>query len=195
MKIDLIVAGVGGQGVLSVAGILAAGARRGGLVVKQGEVHGMAQRGGAVQATLRISPEPIASELVARGTAGLILGMEPVEALRYLEYLSPAGVLLTAAEPVRNIPDYPPLEAVHAQVRALGGHLVDATVLARQAGSIRAANVVMVGAASHFVAIPEADLEAAIAEGFAAKGDRVVETNLAAFRSGREALRPAPMPR
>lgn len=189
--IDLIIAGVGGQGVLAVAGVIAEGARRSGLAVKQVEVHGMAQRGGAVQATLRISPDPIASELVGRGSATMILGMEPVEALRYLEYLSPDGVLLTAAEPVRNIPDYPALEAVHASVRAAGGHLVDATDLGREAGSIRSANMVMVGAASRFLDMSAAHLEEAIAAGFAAKGDRVVEINLAAFRSGRAALDPA----
>ncbi len=191
MRADLLIAGVGGQGVLAVASVLAEGARRSGLAVKQGEVHGMAQRGGAVHATLRISTDPIASELVARGSATMILGMEPVEALRYLEYLSPGGVLLTTTEPMRNIPDYPPLEEVHGSVRSVGGHLVDATTMARDAGSIRAANVVMVGAASRFLDISPARLEEAIATGFAAKGDRVVAINLAAFRSGRAALDPA----
>ncbi len=191
MRADLIIAGVGGQGVLAVAGILAEGARRSGLAVKQGEVHGMAQRGGAVHATLRISQDPIASELVARGSATMILGMEPVEALRYLEFLAPDGVLLTTTEPVRNVPDYPPLDAVHRSVRSIGGHLVDATTLARDAGSIRAANMVMVGAASRFLDVSAALLEEAIATGFAAKGDRVVALNLAAFRSGRAALDPA----
>lgn len=192
MRADLVIAGVGGQGVLSVAGILAESARRLGLHVKQGEVHGMAQRGGAVEATLRLSPHPIASELIPRGAATMVLGLEPVEALRHLDHLAPDGVLLTASEPVRNVPDYPPLETVHDRVRAVGGFLVAATDIARQAGSIRAANVVMVGAASARLDLPVAVIESAIADGFARKGERIVAVNLAAFRAGRAALTAVP---
>jgi indolepyruvate ferredoxin oxidoreductase beta subunit len=188
MKADIVLAGVGGQGVLSVAGILAEAARREGLAVKQAEVHGMAQRGGAVQATLRISSDPIASEMVSHGAATLILGLEPVEALRYLDYLAPDGVLLSAADPVTNVPDYPPLESVHDRIHSLGGHLIDANRIAKEAGSLRTANVVMVGAASVCLALPVPSLEAAIAAGFAAKGKKIVAINLAAFRAGRAAL-------
>jgi indolepyruvate ferredoxin oxidoreductase beta subunit len=188
MKADIVLAGVGGQGVLSVAGILVEAARREGLAVKQAEVHGMAQRGGAVQATLRISPDPIASEMVSRGAATMILGLEPVEALRYLDYLAPDGVLLSAADPVTNVPDYPPLESIHERIRSLGGYLIAANRIAREAGSLRAANVVMVGAASARLTLPVPSLEAAIAAGFAAKGKKIVEVNLAAFRAGRAAL-------
>jgi len=188
MKADIVLAGVGGQGVLSVAGILVEAARREGLAVKQAEVHGMAQRGGAVQATLRISPDPIASEMVSRGAATMILGLEPVEALRYLDYLAPDGVLLSAADPVTNVPDYPPLESVHERIRSLGGYLIDANRIAKEAGSLRTANVVMVGAASARLSLPVPSLEAAIAAGFAAKGKKIVEINLAAFRAGRAAL-------
>ena len=188
MKADIVLAGVGGQGVLSVAGILAEAARREGLAVKQAEVHGMAQRGGAVQATLRISSDPIASEMVSRGAATMILGLEPVEALRYLDYLAPDGVLLSAADPVTNVPDYPPIQSVHERIRSLGGHLIDANHIAKEAGSIRAANVVMVGAASARLTLRVATLEAAIATGFAAKGEKIVAINLAAFRAGRAAL-------
>ena len=188
MKADIVLAGVGGQGVLSVAGILVEAARREGLAVKQAEVHGMAQRGGAVQATLRISPDPIASEMVSRGAATMILGLEPVEALRYLDYLAPDGVLLSAADPVTNVLDYPPLESIHERIRSLGGYLIAANRIAREAGSLRTANVVMVGAASARLSLPVPSLEAAIAAGFAAKGKKIVEINLAAFRAGRAAL-------
>jgi indolepyruvate ferredoxin oxidoreductase beta subunit len=188
MKADIVLAGVGGQGVLSVAGILVEAARREGLAVKQAEVHGMAQRGGAVQATLRISPDPIASEMVSRGAATMILGLEPVEALRYLDYLAPDGVLLSAADPVTNVSDYPPLESIHERIRSLGGYLIAANRIAKEAGSLRTANVVMVGAASARLTLPVPSLEAAIAAGFAAKGKKIVEINLAAFRAGRAAL-------
>jgi indolepyruvate ferredoxin oxidoreductase beta subunit len=192
VRADIVLAGVGGQGVLSVAAILAEAARREGLTVKQAEVHGMAQRGGAVQATLRIASGEIASELVPRGAATMILGMEPVEALRYLEYLAPEGTLITAAEPVHNVPGYPPLDEVHDRVRALGGLIVEADRLAREAGSPRAANVVMVGAASTRLDLPVETLEACVRDGFAAKGERVVGVNMRAFRAGRAAVPPGP---
>ena len=95
MKYDIILAGVGGQGVLSVAAGIATGAMLQGLNVRQSEVHGMAQRGGAVMSHLRISDEEIPGDLVGRGNADMILSMEPLEAIRYLEYLNPeAGWLL-----------------------------------------------------------------------------------------------------
>lgn len=189
---DIVIAGVGGQGVLSVAGIIARAARAEGMAVKQTEVHGMAQRGGAVEATLRISPEPIASELIARGTAAMVIGLEPVEALRHLGSLAPGGVLLTAAEPMTNIDDYPPLEQVHDRVRSIGGHLVEALRIAKDSGSPRSVNVVMVGAASSFLPLGAASLEDAIREAFADKGERVIEINLNAFRAGRAALSAIP---
>jgi indolepyruvate ferredoxin oxidoreductase beta subunit len=189
VKHDLVLAGVGGQGVLSVAAILAEAARRSGLVVRQGEVHGMSQRGGAVQATLRLADGPIAGDLVARGGADLVLGVEPVEALRYLEYLAPGGRLVTATDPYENVSDYPPLEQVLAAVRAVpGAVLVEAGELARRAGSGRTANVVMVGAASVFLPIPAEVIEACLVDGFAAKGERVVEANRRAFALGRAAV-------
>lgn len=171
-----------------MAAILTEAAGREGLYVKQAEVHGMAQRGGSVLATVRISSDPIASELVSRGTVDLILGFEPVEALRYVDYLSFEGRLVTTADPFENISDYPPLDAVHEQVRALGGDLVEASRLAREAGSPRSSNVVMVGAASIRVPLPAETLEACIREGFADKGERVVGANIRAFRLGRESL-------
>ncbi len=188
MKFDVVLAGVGGQGVLSVAAILADAARRQGLTVKQTEVHGMAQRGGAVQAMLRIADGPIATELVPRGTADLVLGLEPVEALRHLFYLSPGGTLLTAGDPVSDLPDYPPIEDVHRQVRSLGGMLVDAEALAVEAGSKKASNVVMLGAASTVLPLPAAVIEESIASAFG--GEAVRSANLAAFRAGRAALSP-----
>jgi indolepyruvate ferredoxin oxidoreductase beta subunit len=189
MKADVVLAGVGGQGVLSVAAILAEAARRDGLMVKQAEVHGMAQRGGAVQAGLRLADGPIASDLVPLGSADLILGLEPLEALRYVEYLAVGGTLLTAASPHENIPDYPALEEVHAQVRRVpGAVLVDALALAKQAGSPRAANVVMVGASGRFLPLSAEAITGAVRDGFAHKGERIVDVNLAALATGRGAV-------
>jgi indolepyruvate ferredoxin oxidoreductase, beta subunit len=188
MKCDIILSGVGGQGVLSVSAIIASSAMREGLAVKQSEVHGMSQRGGAVLANLRIADGPIASDLIPRGTAAMILSMEPLESLRYLEFLAPGGTLVTATSPVTNIPDYPVLDGLLDQIRRLpNAILVDADRLARLAGSARATNMVMVGAASHLLPVPYATLEHFVRTQFAAKGERVVDTNLKALAAGREA--------
>ena len=188
MKKDIVLAGVGGQGVLSVAALIAAAARDDGLHVKQGEVHGMAQRGGAVQANLRIADAPIHSDLIAKGSAEMILSMEPLESLRYLDYLASDGTLVTSTDPVKNMKPYPDLDELLTTIRSLPhALLVDTAALARQAGLARASNVVMVGAASTLLPIRPEVVETWIRRGFEKKGDRVVDANLAAFRLGREA--------
>src|SRR5512138_2857743 len=127
MKYDIILAGVGGQGVLSVSAIIASSAMKEGLAVKQSEVHGMSQRGGAVLANLRLSDRPIASDLISLGAASMILSMEPLESLRYLPYLNPAGTIITASDPMVNIADYPALDGLLASIRTLpNASLVDA---------------------------------------------------------------------
>ncbi len=188
MKYDIILAGVGGQGVLSVSSIIASSAMKEGLAVKQSEVHGMSQRGGAVLANLRLADAPVASDLIPLGSAAMILSMEPLESLRYLRYLSPRGAVVSSSNPMVNIPDYPELDRLLAQIRTLPGSvLVDSERLARQAGSARATNMVMVGAASHRLPVKVETIEHFIETIFAGKGEKVVETNLKAFRAGREA--------
>lgn len=187
MKFDIILAGVGGQGVLSVSAVIASSAMQEGLHVKQSEVHGMSQRGGAVLANLRLSDKPIASDLIPRGTAAMVLSMEPLESLRYLEYMSADTVLITAAEPVRNIDDYPDLDGLLARIRELPhATVLDAERLARQAGSARATNMVIVGAASHWLPVKLETIEHFVRTLFASKGDKVVQTNITALRAGRE---------
>jgi indolepyruvate ferredoxin oxidoreductase beta subunit len=189
VKYDLILAGVGGQGGISVSVVIAKAAMAQGLRVKQSEVHGMSQRGGEVLAHLRLADTEPASPTIPLGTASLLIAFEPLEALRYLPWLSAeSGSLVSAMAPIKNIPNYPDLEALLAEVRALPrSTLLDADALAKAAGNVRAANMVLVGAASWSLPIPVELLEAEIASLFARKGPAVVEANLAAFRSGRDA--------
>lgn len=183
MKMDMILAGVGGQGVLSIAAVIAAAAVKAGLSVRQSEVHGMAQRGGAVLSHLRVSDGTIHCDLVPRGRAALVISMEPLEGLRYTGWLSPEGTLVSASEPVLNIADYPPLELVYGAVKALGRfRLIDAGALAKQAGQARAVNMVMVGAASPFLPVKPEILEDVIAKFFAGRDPAL---NVEAFRAGR----------
>ena len=187
MKYDMIICGVGGQGVLSVAAIIASAAMKEGLNVKQSEVHGMSQRGGAVYANLRLSDAPIYSDLIADGTASMILSMEPLESLRYLHYLKEDGFLITSENPEKNIPDYPDLDELLTRIRSLPNALtIDARKLALEAGSGRATNMVLAGAASHFLPINPQSMEDFIKEIFARKGEKIVDINLKAFALGRK---------
>jgi indolepyruvate ferredoxin oxidoreductase beta subunit len=180
----MILAGVGGQGVLSIAAVIAAAAVKAGLAARQSEVHGMAQRGGAVLSHLRISDGTIHCDLVPRGRAALVISMEPLEGLRYTDWLSPEGVLVSASEPVLNIADYPPLAGVHSAIKTLPCfRLIDAEALAKEAGLSRAVNMVMVGAVSPFLPVKPEILEAAIAELFAGRSP---DRNIEAFRAGRK---------
>ncbi|MDR2485812.1 MAG: indolepyruvate oxidoreductase subunit beta [Treponema sp.] len=186
MKKDIILAGVGGQGVLSIAAIIARSAVKEGLSVRQSEVHGMAQRGGAVLAHLRIADTRIFSDLVPQGGADLIISMEPLESLRYLAWLSPKGALVTAAEPFLNIGNYPDLSLILKALEQLPLHRVlQAGVLAKEAGLARAVNMVMVGAASPFLPIPVEALEQTIAALFASKESSIIAANQKAFALGR----------
>jgi len=187
---NILLGGVGGQGILTIARAISGVALRKGLQVKQAEVHGMAQRGGGVQSHLRISEGPIHSDLVPVGQADLLIAVEPLESLRYLHYLKDDGVLVCSVNTFVNIVNYPPVESVLERIAEHPRHvLIDAERVARSAGSGRAGNIVLLGAASLFVELDATDLEESVAEMFAAKGDRVVDVNRRAFRFGRNAAR------
>lgn len=192
IKNDVVLAGVGGQGILTIAAIVGQAALDCGLNVKQSEVHGMAQRGGAVVAHLRLSENTIFADLIPQGGADVILAIEPMEALRQIELLKPDGVLLANADPVVNIGGYPDVDDVLKRIRQQPRSVVvEAGRLAGEAGSNRAMNMVMLGALSPFLAVPETRLQNAIRAAFDAKGEKVVDINLRAFQAGREVSRNA----
>ncbi len=187
MKNDIILAGVGGQGILSIAAIIGYAAVESGLYLKQAEVHGMSQRGGDVQSHLRLSSKEIASDLIPQGKADMIISVEPMEALRYIPYLGPEGWLISNIEPFINIPNYPDEESVLLEIRKQPRHvLIDAGKISGDLGNKKAANVVILGAASPFIDIPFKLLEDAIKKLFGRKGEDLVALNLDAIRAGRE---------
>ncbi len=186
MKKDIILAGVGGQGILSIAAIIGYAAVESGLNLKQAEVHGMSQRGGDVQSHLRLSSAPIASDLIPMGKADMIISVEPMESLRYLPYLHHDGWLVTNTRPFINIPDYPQQEALMAEIEKVARHIaIDADEIALNIGNIKIANMVILGAASPFIDIEYAKLTKAIEIMFGKKGADMVEVNLKAMETGR----------
>lgn len=185
MKTDIILCGVGGQGILSIATLIGEAAMNENLFIKQAEVHGMSQRGGDVQSNLRISDRPIASDLIAKGQADVIISMEPMEALRYLPYLAQQGWIITSIEPFKNIPNYPEMDTLLSKLQQLP-HVItlDIERMAKDNGVPRSANVILLGAAQKALGIEQHKLEDAIRSVFARKGEAVVEANLKALKLG-----------
>ncbi len=188
MKIDIILCGVGGMGALSSAAIISKAALEMGMYMKQAETHGMSQRGGDVQSHLRLSDEPIASDLIPEGECDIILSVEPMEALRYLPFLNrETGWVITNQNPFINIPNYPEQETVLAEVRKVKNHILfDADKIAKEVNNPKGTNMVVLGAASKYLRIDLEKLESAVRSNFAKKGDAVIEANIAALRAGRE---------
>jgi len=187
MKADIILSGVGGQGILSIAAVIGEAALNEGLFMKQAEVHGMSQRGGDVQSNLRISDKPIASDLIPKGCADLIISLEPMESLRYLPYLKENGWLVTNSRPFVNINNYPEMEQVEAELNKLPNKVVlDVEAIAKEVATARAANIVMLGAAAPFIGIEFDKIEDGIRRIFGRKGDDVVNMNLKALSAGHE---------
>lgn len=187
MKSDIILSGVGGQGIVSIAATIAMAALENNLLIKQSEVHGMSQRGGAVQSHLRISEKEIASDLIPEGSADIIISVEPMESLRYLPWLKTEGWVVTNTTPFVNIPDYPDIKELIAEIEKLPHHIsLNADELARQVKSPRSSNMVVLGAASPFLDVPYESLENGIKKIFGKKGDKIVQLNIQALRAGRE---------
>ena len=190
MKTDIILCGVGGQGILSIATVIGEAAMHENLYIKQAEVHGMSQRGGDVQSNLRISSNPISSDLIALGSADVIISMEPMEALRYLPFLNKEGWIITSSKPFVNIPNYPEVETVMNDLNKVKNVIIlDIEKLAQDNGIARSANVILLGAAQKALGIEYDKLENAIRRVFGRKGDAVVDANLKALAIGKEAQR------
>lgn len=190
MKTDIILSGVGGQGILSIAAVIGEAALQEGLYMKQAEVHGMSQRGGDVQSNLRLSDRPINSDLIAAGSADVIISLEPMEALRYLPYLAQEGWIITSSTPFVNIPNYPDENRLKAELEKLP-HVVmlDVDALAKEHNLPKSANVILLGAAAKALQIiGYEDLEKSIARVFAGKGQAVVEMNIKALSIGYRAV-------
>ena len=188
MEKNIILAGVGGQGILSIAFVIDNAALDAGFHFKQAEVHGMAQRGGAVQSNLRYGDAEIHSDIIPVGRADMVLSVEPLEVLRYWHYLQPGGWVVTSTTPYVNIPDYPEIEDLLARIAAFDNIvMVDTAHLARAAGNLKTQNMAAVGAASPLLDFAEDRLLDFVELLFSRKGEKIVAVNQRAFRYGRAA--------
>ena len=155
--------------------------------MKQAEVHGMSQRGGDVQSHLRISDKPIYSDLIPKGKCDVILSVEPMEALRYLPYLAEDGILITNSKPFVNIPNYPSEEEMNKMYDELKNYIkIDADAIAKEIGSARSMNMVILGAAVKHLGFTAEQMQDAIKEIFGRKGEKIVEMNIKALLAGME---------
>ncbi|MGB9697618.1 MAG: indolepyruvate oxidoreductase subunit beta [Ignavibacteria bacterium] len=187
MKKDIILSGVGGQGILTIAALIGLAAIDMGLKLKQSEVHGMSQRGGDVQSHLRISDKEIYSDLIPYGKADMIISVEPLEALRYLPYLSADGWIISNSKPFINIAKYPDINLIIEEIKRQPRYILfDAEAVARDCGSVKLSNVVILGAASAYLSIPDKNFEKAIYTLFQKKGSEVIENNIKAFYAGKK---------
>jgi indolepyruvate ferredoxin oxidoreductase beta subunit len=187
MKCDIVLAGVGGQGILSIATVIGFAALENNLYLKQAETHGMSQRGGAVQSYLRLSDQPVYSDLIPYGKADLILSVEPMESLRYLPYLSPGGYVVTNTNAFRNIINYPDIELIMDEIKKLPRAVaIDSEAIAKEIGNLKVSIMVMLGAATPFIDINFKSIENGIRETFGRKGDEIVDMNLKALHAGRK---------
>jgi indolepyruvate ferredoxin oxidoreductase, beta subunit len=185
MKKDIIIAGVGGQGIVSIAAVIGFAALEQGMFLKQSEVHGMSQRGGDVMSNLRLSDKEIASDLIPYGKADLIISIEPLESLRYLPFISSDGWVITSTKPFLNIPNYPDYDKLMEAIRSVPHHIaLDADNIAKEVGSAKSTNIVVLGAASPFLGLSYESLENAVRFIFQKKGEDVVKLNLDALKAG-----------
>lgn len=187
MTTNIVLAGVGGQGILSIANVIGIAALKENLYLKQAEVHGMSQRGGDVQSNLRISDKPIASDLIPYGKADIIISLEPMEALRYLPYLGKKGWVVTNTNPFINIQNYPEMKEVMQELEKMDNLVAfDMDKMAKDLGSPRSSNMILLGASSPFIKISENLIEDGIKKFFSPKGEKIVEMNLKCFQEGRK---------
>jgi indolepyruvate ferredoxin oxidoreductase beta subunit len=185
MKKDIILAGVGGQGILSIAAIIGTAAMQADLYLKQAEVHGMSQRGGDVHSNLRLSDKPVASDLIPKGQADMIIAVEPMESLRYISMLGEEGWLITNSTPYVNIKNYPELEDILQEIKSLPKHIIiNADDIAKDLGSKRAANMVILGAAIPFMDMDVQLFHDAVSKIFGRKGEDIVQLNIKALHAG-----------
>jgi indolepyruvate ferredoxin oxidoreductase beta subunit len=185
MKKDIVFAGVGGQGVVSAAAILVSQLDRLGYKCKQNEVHGMAQRGGAVVCFVRVSNDEIFSDIIPKGAADIILATEPMEALRYIDYLAADGTIISSNVPYKNI-EYPEVSNIIGALKKNHTIVVDIEKLVGELKNEKVSNIAMVGALSKVLNIDglRDGILKDIEKRFAKKGEAVLKLNYTAFEYG-----------
>jgi len=187
MKSNIILSGVGGQGILTLASIIDTAALYQNLFVKQSEVHGMSQRGGAVQCHVRISDKEIYSDLIPEGETDLILSAEPMELLRHIPFLKKNGWIITDSSTFENIVNYPDKHDLYKQIKTHYNHIIiNAKSCAKDMGNTKVCNMILLGAAAEHLPLEEEKLLRAIRYLFRDKSEKIILKNIDAFKEGQK---------
>jgi len=183
MKSDILIVGVGGQGIILTSDIISKAALKDGFNVKKAETHGMAQRGGSVITHVRISNSDIYSPLIPKGKVDVLIGFEPMEALRYMGYINRKNensIMIVNRNPI-EIENYPDINEIISEIkRHRNSIILNALELANKAGNVLTQNIVMLGAASRYLPIDRDTLKETIKENV----KRAINENLKAFELG-----------
>jgi indolepyruvate ferredoxin oxidoreductase beta subunit len=183
----IIVAGVGGQGALTLAQLILGAAWKSKYHVLQSEVHGMSQRGGAVNAHILFDIVPVTSPVVMEGDAEFLISMEPLEALRYLPFMSKTGIMIVSAHPFKNMDNYPDVELILNELKSIDGvTLIDTEKYSKELDYKNAGNMILLGSLSNHLPFEDSIWEKIISERFNDKGTKVIEQNIRAFNFGKK---------
>ena len=185
MSCKIIVSGVGGQGAITIAQLILGAAFKDNLYALQSEVHGMSQRGGAVNAHVIVSSMEVFSPVVMAGDGDILISLEPLETLRYLPLLKSGAHVIAAMEPVVNMDNYPEREELMgALARIPGVQLIDTETHSRALNAKKSGNIILLGVAARHMGIASARWREALTERFAGKGEAIITKNIEAFECG-----------
>lgn len=185
----LVVAGVGGQGALTIAQIILGAAWMDGYHVLQSEVHGMSQRGGEVSAHIIFSKDPVMSPTIEEGDADLLLGLEPLETLRHLTYLKKEANIITSITTIENMENYPTSKKILNLLKSIDGVImIDSDLIAEEIHFSHGGNITLLGYASNYLPVNGEVWDKAIKERFKNKGNKIVDKNLLAFKTGKKLI-------
>ena len=183
----VIVAGVGGQGAITLAQLVLGAAWKSGFFVHQSEVHGMSQRGGSVNAHILFDKKEVSSPVVMEGAGNLLIGMEPLETLRYLSLLRKDAEVVSSVIPIKNMAEYPDVDKILSELKSVPGvTLVDTDKYSKELSNKKAGNIILLGIASKHMPISKKMWHEVIKERFEGKGEKIIDKNIEAFEFGRK---------
>lgn len=182
----VIVAGVGGQGAITVSQLILGAAWKSGYYTLQSEVHGMSQRGGSVNAQILFDKKEVTSPVIMEGRGDLLIGLEPLETLRYLNLLDEGAFVISSVSPIKNMMTYPEIGKIIAELKKIPGVLlIDTEKLSVELDNKNAGNMILLGVASKHLPFEDNTWYEVINERFEGKSEVLIKKNIEAFEYGK----------